>query len=129
MQKHTRIRHAYLPICAWLALSAYGDPDFRIPSIAHNEHIPMNADRSATWHSRLRSYIVLRTEDSLEGIRETLGLAPTPVKASVNKFLKYAFLEPPASNISILTRIEKQAHSIRRDFGAESLSLTYLFRK
>jgi CHAT domain-containing protein len=113
---------AKLPVYAWLALSAYGDPDFRVPSMVR-EHIPMIADRSVTWNSSLRSYAVLRTENSRDEICKAVSLMPTHLKVLISKFLSYAFLDPPSANDDILGRIEEQTLAVMGDSGAELLSL------
>lgn len=111
-----------LPVYAWLALSAYGDPEFNVPSMVRN-HIPMIADRSVTWHSRMRSYAVLRTENSREKVCQAVRLIPARLKVLINKFLSCAFLDPPSSNDDILGRIEERTLSVLSDSGAGSLSL------
>jgi hypothetical protein len=112
-----------LPAYAWLALSAYGDPNLRLPAMVNNEHVPMSADRAHTWHSHLRSYAVLRTEPARQLMWNELSSVPTQLRSLVREFLASAFLDPSCSSDGVLDRLEEKSLSVLRDSGVGLLSI------
>ena len=64
------------PDYAWLSLTAYGDPSYKLASAAGTTILPMACLSTKTWFSSYRLHAVLRTEQSFEEAAAGLSAAP-----------------------------------------------------
>ncbi len=98
-----------MPTYAWLALSAYGDQSFRLAALTGHGDIVMSANQASNWHSDLRTYVTLRTEEAHQQAIASIASAPVSLRPILNEFLACAFLDPPRSTVELLDQLEEQA--------------------
>ncbi|MEU9880363.1 CHAT domain-containing protein [Streptomyces phaeochromogenes] len=88
-----------VPAYAWLSLTAFGDPHFRLYEMvgrrlddAPPHTVPMAMrERTRTWHSAMRSHCTLRTPASAEALQDRLAEVPEALRAHVARWLDRAF--------------------------------------
>lgn len=112
-----------IPAYAWLSLSAYGDPTFNLAKMAKGDHVGALAEQGKSWHSKLRSYSVLRDQSTYLELKNEIDLIPPPLRGLVKEFLEVSFQNPPISTIEKLEELADRALSLDLDLFPELLSL------
>lgn len=107
---------AALPAYVRLAMTAYGDPEFRLTSMTGTERVPTLQTEIATWESKLRNHCVLRTAESEAELRAAVVSIPAALTGAVSRWIDSAFKQPVASSAKELDAFETAA------FTAEGLS-------
>jgi hypothetical protein len=116
-----------VPTYAWLALTAYGDPAFRLAeTVNEGERVTDTAGLALTWHSALRNHAVLRTNDSEHVAREKLAECPETFRPLANTILEGAFRETPVLSPSQLDQLEAELLLLAQSAPVEALTLRCL---
>jgi hypothetical protein len=111
-----------VPSYAWLAVTAYGDPKFRLPAMADStaQAVPALRDQTPTWHSAVRSHCALRTAHTADAVRTRLQDVPQELQSHIEHWLSYAF--SPQPNPRAVKRLERAAARATRLPAVERLT-------
>ena len=119
-----------VPAYTWLSVAAYGDPEIMLPGLAGIGRVGGSFERARTWHSALRIYAALRTDESQHDALAALGSAPTDLRPMVRELIMLGFADPPVLAESQLAVIDSAAlaHS-ESAIGALSLHATVVLAR
>jgi len=116
-----------VPTYAWLALTAYGDPAFRLAELANEgERVTDTAGLAVTWSSTLRNHAVLRTDKSEQVAREKLTECPEAFRPLATRILEGSFRETPILSPSQLDELEATLLPLSQSAPVEALTLRCL---
>jgi hypothetical protein len=116
-----------VPTYAWLALTAYGDPAFRLAELANEgERVTDTAGLAVTWSSTLRNHAVLRTDKSEQVAREKLTECPEAFRPLATRILEGSFRETPILSPSQLDELEATLLPLAQSAPVEALTLRCL---
>jgi hypothetical protein len=112
-----------VPTYIRLAFTAYGDPSFELRAMAGSGTVPMLRSQAESWHSRLRTHCVLRTQETADALAARMGDVPAPLRDHVARWLETAFRGAAPETPARLDEMELAALAATECRAVERLSV------
>jgi hypothetical protein len=112
-----------VPLYARLAISAFGDPAFRLRDMPAAPFARMLRQDCEDWTPPLRTHAVLRAEYSESMLDKALAAVPESLRKSVEQWLSQALQNPPFSDEQYLIEMDRTAFTAPDLADCERLSM------